>query len=76
MVVSFIADADMEFEPYTGDTQVEISRALNELECSSEQECANQVYQKNVFLICRGCKEEIASNPFDAAKGRGEKPVQ
>ncbi len=76
MVVSFIADVDMEFEPYPGDTQVEISRALNELERSTEKECTNQVYQKNVFLICRSCKEELAENPFEYPEGHTQKPVQ
>jgi len=76
MVVSFIADVDMKFEPRPGDTRAEISRALDELELSSEQEAMDQVYQKNVFIVCRSCKEELASDPFNSRRERDEKPVR
>jgi hypothetical protein len=66
MVITFIADVDFELEPLEGNIEAAMTRAMAEIDNTSEDELMNQVYQKQVYLICRPCKETLAADPFAA----------
>jgi len=64
MILTFVADVEVELEEPEEDLQGNIRRLLEEIEHTPEEKLVNQVYQKEVYLICRRCKEELAENPF------------
>ena len=67
MITIFIADANFQMEQPIENVEASMARIFKEIENTPEEELMNQVYQKQVFLICRPCKEKLAADPFAAA---------
>lgn len=64
MALTFLADVDFELEDSTENVEGAMVELLDQIEQTPEEELINQVYQKLVFMICRRCKEELATDPF------------
>jgi len=64
MILTFVADVDLELIEPKGNIEESMQLLLEEIERTPEGELMNQVYQKEVFVICTRCKEDIAANPF------------
>jgi len=77
MSITFIADVDFVLDETASDTEGDTSNLMDEIERSSEEELNDQVYKKNVYIICRKCKEELCADPFNNsnAQRRGD-PIQ
>lgn len=67
MITIFIADVNFQMEQPEENVEASMARIFMEIETTPEEELLNQVYQKQVFLICRPCKEKLAADPFAAA---------
>ena len=60
------ADFDGYLEEYEGDIEDGINELLDAVEGMDEEALEDDVYQVQVFVLCKGCRDKFSSDPFQS----------
>jgi hypothetical protein len=62
--VRSFADFDGYLEEYEGDIEEGINDLLDAVENMDEESLEDDVYQVQVFILCKGCRDKFSNDPF------------
>jgi hypothetical protein len=60
------ADFDGYLEEYEGDIEEGINDLLDAVESMDEESLEDDVYQVQVFILCKGCRDKFSNDPFQS----------
>lgn len=59
------ADFDGYLSAEEGEVQARIKRLLEEIELKDEADLEEEVYLRQIYLICKDCRDRFLSNPLN-----------
>ncbi len=60
------ADFDGYLEEYEGDIEEGINDLLDAVETMDEESLEDDVYQVQVFILCKRCRDKFSNDPFQS----------
>ena len=58
------ADFDGYLEEYEGDMEEGINELLDAVECMDLETLEEDIYQAQLFILCKSCRDKFSNDPF------------